>query len=115
MFTVKLSEQADKDLRTIYEYIAYDLQSPDNARGQLDRLEAMIFSLDSMPKRYRKYEKEPWHSRGLRIVPVDNYVVLYIPDMETATVTIIRVAYGGQDIERLLAFTPGIQTNAHNG
>ena len=105
MFTVKLSEQADKDLRSIYEYIAYDLQSPDNARGQLDRLEAMIFSLDSMPKRYRKYEKEPWHSRGLRIAPVDNYVVLYIPDMETTTVTIIRVAYVGQDIERLLAFT----------
>ena len=105
MFTVKLSEQADKDLRSIYEYIAYDLQSPDNARGQFDRLETMIFSLDSMPKRYRKYEKEPWHSRGLRIAPVDNYVVLYIPDVETTTVTIIRVAYVGQDIERLLAFT----------
>lgn len=105
MFTVKLSEQADKDLRSIYEYIAYDLQSPDNALGQLERLETMIFSLGSMPKRYRKYEKEPWHSRGLRIVPVDNYIVLYIPDMEMATVTIIRVAYGGQDIERLLAST----------
>lgn len=104
-FTVKLSEQADKDLRSIYEYIAYDLQSPDNALGQLNRLETMIFSLANMPKRYRKYGKEPWHSRGLRIVPVDNYVVLYIPDMETETVTIIRVVYGGQDIERLLAFT----------
>lgn len=105
MFTVNLSEQADKDLRAIYEYIAYDLQSPDNALGQLDRLETMIFSLENMPKRYRKYEKEPWHSRGLRIVPVDNYIVLYIPDIETAAVTIIRVVYGGQDIERLLAFT----------
>lgn len=105
MFTVKLSEQADRDLRSIYEYIAYDLQSPDNALGQLDRLEAMIFSLDNMPERYRKYEKEPWHNRGLRILPVDNYIVLHISDMETATVTIIRVAYGGQDIERLLAFT----------
>lgn len=53
-FTVKLSEQADKDLRSIYEYIAYDLQSPDNALGQLNRLETMIFSLANMPKRYRK-------------------------------------------------------------
>lgn len=105
MFTVKLSEQAEKDLRSIYEYIAYDLQSPDNALGQLNHLQDMILSLENMPKRYRRYEKEPWQSRELRIVPVDNYIVLYIPDIETATVTIIRVAYGGQDIDRLLAST----------
>ena len=105
IYEVELSEQADSDLRGIFEYISFELQSPENASGQLDRLETMIFSLDSMPKRYRKYEKEPWHSRGLRIAPVDNYVVLYIPDVETTTVTIIRVAYVGQDIERLLAFT----------
>ena len=39
-----------------------------------------ICRLDTMPERYRKYEKEPWKSRGLRVLPVDNYVVLYIPD-----------------------------------
>lgn len=42
-----------------------------------------------MPERFRKYEKEPWHSRGLHIIPVDNYCVLYIPDMEKAVVSVI--------------------------
>ncbi|MFR5076693.1 MAG: hypothetical protein ACLTDX_01095 [[Clostridium] innocuum] len=36
--------------------------------------------LNQMPERFLGYEKEPWHSRGLRIIPVDNYCVFYIPD-----------------------------------
>ena len=62
MYEVEVSEQADSDLRGIFEYIAFELQSPENASGQLDRLEEQILSLDTMPERYRKYEKEPWIS-----------------------------------------------------
>ncbi len=102
IFTIEVSDQADIDLRNIYEYIAFELQSPENASGQLDRLEKGILSLGQMPERFREYEKEPWHSWGLRIMPVDNYCVLYIPDLEKALVTIIRVMYGGRDIETQL-------------
>ena len=57
IYEVEVSEQADSDLRGIFEYIAFELQSPENAIGQLDRLEEQILSLDTMPERYRKYEK----------------------------------------------------------
>ena len=99
IFTVEISEQADSDLRAIYEYIAFELLSPENAGGQLDRLEKGIISLEEMPERYQRYEKEPWYSRGLRIFPIDNYVVFYIADTEKRIVTVIRVMYGGRDIE----------------
>lgn len=102
IFEIEISAQADNDLRNVYEYIAYELQSPENASGQLDRLEESILSLDQMPERFRAYEKEPWHSRGLRLMPVDNYCVLYIPDVEKSVVTIIRVMYGGRDIDMQL-------------
>ena len=102
IYEVEVSEQADRDLREIFEYIAFELQSPENAIGQLDRLEEQILSLDTMPERYRKYEKEPWKSRGLRILPVDNYVVLYIPDSDKKVVTILRVMYTGRDIDNQL-------------
>ena len=98
IYEVQVSEQADSDLRGIFEYIAFELQSSQNASGQLDRLEEQILSLDTMPERYRKYEKEPWKSRGLRVLPVDNYVVLYIPDSDKKVVTILRVMYVGRDI-----------------
>lgn len=91
IYEVELSEQADSDLRGIFEYISFELQSPENASGQLDRLEEQILSLDTMPERYRKYEKEPWKSRGLRVLPVDNYVVLYIPDSDKKVVTILSI------------------------
>ena len=99
---IEISEQADKDLRNIYEYIAFELQAPENASGQIDRLEKHILSLDSMPEKYRIYDKEPWKSRGLHILPVDNYVVLYIPDTDTKVVTILRIMYSGRDIDKQL-------------
>ena len=101
-FTVRLTRDAEKDLDGIFEYIAFSLQSPENAAGQLDRLEEGILSLGHMPFRFRSFDKEPWTSRGLRIMPVDNYLVFYIPDAETETVTVLRVMYGGMDTENRL-------------
>ncbi|WP_444240647.1 type II toxin-antitoxin system RelE/ParE family toxin [Eshraghiella crossota] len=102
IYDIVISDQAEIDLRGIFEYIAFELQVPENASGQLDRLEACIMDLDHMPKRYRQYELEPWKSRGLRVAPVGNYLVLYIPDDDTQVVTIIRVMYGGRDVDTQL-------------
>lgn len=102
IYEVKVSEQVERDLRGIFEYIAFELQSPENASGQLDRLEKHILRLDTMPERCRRYEKEPWKSRGLRILPVDHYVVLYIPNEDKKIVTILRVMYAGRDVDNQL-------------
>ena len=72
IYEVTTTDQADTDLRGIYEYIAFELLSPDNVIGQLDRLEKNIMGLEEFPEKFRHYEKEPWHSRGLRVMPVDN-------------------------------------------
>ena len=102
IYEIKLSEQADKDLREIFEYIAFDLQSLENASGQLDRLEEHISKLHTMPARYPKYEKEPWKSRELRVLPVDNYLIFYISNSDKKIVTVIRVMYSGMDIDAQL-------------
>ena len=102
MFDVQISEQADNDLRSIFEYIAFELLAPESASGQLDRLEEVISKLDHMPEKYRMYEEEPWRSRGLRVFPIDYYMVLYIPDAETKIVTVIRVMYSGRDADKEL-------------
>lgn len=47
-------------------------------------------------------EREPWKSRGLRVFLVDNYLVFYIPDRERKMVTVIRVMYGGRDVDKEL-------------
>ena len=79
-YEVTLTRKQKHDLREIYRYIAVELQSEQNANGQLDRLEENILKLDEMPERFRVYDREPWHSHNLRVMPVDNYLVFYIPD-----------------------------------
>lgn len=103
IFNVVISEQAEEDLRGIYEYIAFELLAPENAAKQLDRLEKQILSLDELPERFQRYGKEPWHSRGLWFVAVDNYIVFYITDIEEQRVTILRVMYSGRNIEKQLS------------
>ena len=106
IYEIIITEQADDGLRGIYEYIAFQLLAPENAAGQLERLEEHIMGLEEFPEKYRQYEKEPWYSRGLRVMPVDNYVVFYIPDHNKMTVTIIRIMYCGRDVhEQLTSYT----------
>lgn len=101
-YQINITEQAENDLRDAYEYIAHELQSIENAIGQLSRLEKAILSLDHIPLRHKLYEKEPWRSRGLRIMPVDNFIVFYIPYPGTLNVEVIRVMYGGRDVDTQL-------------
>ena len=95
--------EAKHDLREIYRYIAMELQPEQNANGQLDRLEENILKLDEMPERFQVYGREPWRGRNLRVMPADNYRVFYLPDHQLKTVTVLRVMYGGRDIEAQLS------------
>lgn len=96
---------ARRDLRKIYEYIAYDLSVPETAAGQIQRIMREIRTLDEMPMRFRLYEEEPWRSAGVRFFPVDNYLVFYLPEESENTVSIVRIMYGGRDVRRQLSET----------
>ena len=102
IFNVSYSAEARQDLRDIYEYIAYELLAPETAAGQTERIMKAARSLEKMPMRHRLYEEEPWHSQGVRVLPVDNYLVFYLPDETKATVNIIRIMYGGRDVDKQL-------------
>lgn len=64
MFEVEISEQEDNDLREIYQYIVFELRSPENARRQLARLEKSIISLEKMPERFSDYMKKNHGTAG---------------------------------------------------
>ncbi|SHI17573.1 toxin ParE1/3/4 [Sporobacter termitidis DSM 10068] len=102
---VVYSEQAEKDLREIYEYIALTLLEPDIAKGQARRIMDAVVKLHHMPLRHQLYEKEPWRSKGLRVLPVDNYLVFYLPVEKQKTVAVVRIMYGGRNVEEQLLRT----------
>ena len=67
-YEVTLTPEAKHDLREIYRYIAVDLQSEQNANGQLDRLEENILKLDEIPERFRVSSVTPQESSRSAII-----------------------------------------------
>lgn len=101
-FDVCYSPQALEDLKDIYAYIAYTLQSPDIAQNQVNRIRKQIRSLDSLPERFPIVEWEPWNKMRMHKVPVDNYIVFYLVDSDSFIVTIIRIFYQKRDISTMI-------------
>ena len=98
-YKVIYTQESEQDLINIYMYIAKNLLAPETAKKQADRIMKAIEALDEMPLRFKLYTNEPWNSMGLRVLPVDNYLVFYIVIGEEKTVVIIRIMYGGRSIE----------------
>jgi len=101
-FKIIFTGDSDRDLEEIDEYIAISLQEPATAEKQICRLKEAITKLDHLPFRHRLYDHEPWRSLGIRVFPVGNYLILYFPDESKGIVEIIRIIYGGRDIEAQL-------------
>lgn len=101
-YRVVYSPEARDDLKEIYTYIAVELQAPETAEGQVNRIRKEIRSLDFMPSRYAIVDWEPWRSMGMHRVPVDNFVVYYAVNDGSRTVTVIRIFYGGRDVENII-------------
>ena len=76
-YEVKITEPAQRQLQEIVRYIAEDLQEKRTAIRMLDTLEKEILSLSTLPNRVALTEEEPWHSAGIRKMPVKNYLVYF--------------------------------------
>ncbi|NLL17840.1 MAG: type II toxin-antitoxin system RelE/ParE family toxin [Clostridia bacterium] len=104
-YKIIYTKESEQDLINIYRYIAMDLLAPETAKKQIDRLLNAIQGLNKLPFRYRLYQNEPWHSKGLRVLPVDKYLVFYTVIEEEKTVAIVRIMYGGRNIDLQLSNT----------
>ena len=101
-YKVLLTPEFQQEIRDIHSYIANTLLVPETAAKQVVRIMDVVKSLDEMPERNPLYEKEPWHSRGLRKVVIDNYVVFYYVNKKVNEVAVFHVFYGGRNIEDII-------------
>ena len=101
-YRVKYSPEALDDIRGIYSYIAIELQAEQTAVNQVNRIRQNIRKLSMYPEKHRIVGWEPWNSMGMRMLPVDNYVVYYLIEEDKKTVSIVRVFYSGRDVEHII-------------
>lgn len=99
---VILTPEFKQEFRDIYSYIAEKLLVPETAKKQMSRILDKVETLNEMPCKFSLVEKEPLHSRGLRKMVIDNYIVFYMPNEKTKEVVVFHVFYGGRYIEELL-------------
>lgn len=99
---VILTPQFEQDFRGIYDYLYGVLLVPDTAKKTAKKLLAAVEGLDELPCRFPIVDIEPWKNRGLRKMPIDNFVVFYYPNEAACEVVVFHVFYGGRSIDELL-------------
>lgn len=102
-YSISFTKEAKQDLRSISNYVKFKLKSPMAAKNLIDKIQEQVKALAQFPERFQLYEMEPWHSRNLRMVAVNNFVILYIPDLKNNVVYIYRIMYGKRDIATILS------------
>ena len=102
---INYSSQAKEDLESVYEYIAFRLFSPEAAKHKVKRITEAIGKLKDFPFMYKLYEDEPWKTKGLRVFSVSDFIIFYMADEEARTISIVRIIYGGRNLEKQLERT----------
>ena len=101
IFRVRVSDRAYADLNIIYSYIAETLKSESAAKKLIGHITFKIKSLNDMPERCARYNREPWYSKGIRFLSVGNYIILFSVDKDNQTVEILTIVYKRQNTDTL--------------
>ena len=102
IFRIEFTVSAEEDLSNIYDYIAYEQCMPTTAIELVEKIHKEIVSLSYMPERCKKFEHEPWFSKGLRVKYVSSYGIYYTVDMQQGIVRIQHVLSNRVDVVRWL-------------
>lgn len=85
-YTVKLYPRAYRDIDEIYEYISNEKLSPENARGQTNRIWDAIMDLSVMPAAHQERLEGRYEGKGYRQVLIDNYLAIFRIDEDNKVV-----------------------------
>lgn len=96
-YEVKLTAQAIGQIEETVQYLSKILLEPEIARKWADILQCEIGRPDFMPSRDPLTEEEPYRTKGIRKMPVKNFLVYYLIDEEKVTVWVTAVIYGRRD------------------
>ncbi len=92
-YHVKLLSETLQQIDAIYGYITKELQSQIDAENLIDKLEEVIFSLESMPYRHPRRRTGIYANKEYRQVFVKNFCLVYRIDEIKKEVIIVAIRY----------------------
>lgn len=99
-YKIQITNMALSDMEEIYNYIADQLQSPETAMEQYNRIADAIETLDVFPERIKLIDTKEERVLELRQMPVDNFSVFF--HVREDRVIITNVLYSASDIANRL-------------
>lgn len=97
-YEVMLYPKAYRDIDDIYAYIAFEKLSPENAKGQTDRIWNAIKSLERFPESHQERLNGRYAGNGYKQLVIDNYIAIYKIDENAKRVYVVTVQYKGCNI-----------------
>ncbi|MBS4030786.1 MAG: type II toxin-antitoxin system RelE/ParE family toxin [Clostridiales bacterium] len=99
-YKVQITGKALCDMEEIYNYISRQLQAPEAAMVQYNRIADAIETLNTFPERIKLIHSEELCALGLRQMLVDNFSVFF--HIRKDRVIITNVLYSASDISKRL-------------
>lgn len=97
-YEVMLYPKAFRDIDDIYAYIALDKLSPENARGQTDRIWTALKKLEIFPETHQDRVMGRYAGKGYKQLVIDNYIAIYKIDENKKRVYVVTIQYQGRDV-----------------
>jgi plasmid stabilization system protein ParE len=102
MYSVHITDIAERDILFTIKYIANVLKAPVSANHLLDEIEKYENILENTPNMYSFVPDEYLTTKGLKYVMVKNYMLFYTINEEEKIVTVVRFLYGHRDWKNIL-------------
>lgn len=97
-YKVKINPKAIRDLDGIYEYIANEKLSAENAKGQIERIKKAVLKLDTFPQSHQERSEGRYAGKGYPQLLIDNYIVIFRTDENSRIVYVVTVQYQGRNL-----------------
>lgn len=97
-YKVRLYSKAYRDLDDIFSYIAFEKLSPENARGQTDRIRKALADLDTFPQSHHDRTEGRYAGKGYKQLLIDNYMAIFKIDETKKIVSIVTIQYQGRNV-----------------
>ena len=101
-YSLYITDIAEEDISASVTYIADALKNPIAANNLLDEIERHEKILGETPNIYPLVRDESLARKGLRYAMIKNYLLFYVVDENSKTVTVIRFLHGRRNWKSIL-------------
>lgn len=96
-YTVRITKDAKKDLKSIKNYLIYIFQNRDIVENIIKKLKLKMKSLSDFPERFPIVNDYHLSRHKLRKCIINHYIIFYLVEKDEKIVHIVRIVHNKSD------------------